>query len=361
MRLAGGAALGFVVLNVAGCESNSVDPLTTGAEVPFLTPVDTFYYKNGAEGSIARWSMPVISRNDWRLQIDGLVTTPLSIRYQDILALQTDNTVKLLKTMRCVIDSNEVQGLVGTAVWTGIPLRILLDQAGIDRTRTKRLRLHGADGFTNNIKLGTVYDTQPAGLVEPLLVTHINGLVLPEKNGFPVRVIIHDGFGFKNVKWLTRVEATDSDEVFGTYQDQGFVDDGEMRVNSRMTNPIANITVASGSLRCVGFAVSGAGGISTVEISVDNGPFQAAQIKSQADAMTSDTLLASTIQALQPEKFIYPYRAVWAQWEFTFDASPGAHTIRIRATDSAGNVQPDADNNISDGINAIPSVQINAV
>jgi DMSO/TMAO reductase YedYZ molybdopterin-dependent catalytic subunit len=358
LRLAGGAVIGFAFINVAGCERNSVEPITLGTELPFITPVESFYYKNGAEGSIPRWSMPVLSKDLWRLTIDGLVGTPLSLRYQDILSEEVTSTVKLIKTMRCVIDSNEVQGLVGTAIWTGVPLRIFLDRAGVDMTRALRLRFYGADGFTNNIKLSRVYGTQPAGLVEPLLVTHINGVPLPEKHGFPVRLLLHEGFGYKNVKWLTRVEAVASNTAFGTYQDQGFIDDGEMRVVSRMTSPIANITVGAGSVRCTGFALSGAAGIRTIELSLDGGAFTQAAIFEQSAIMASDPLLASTIQATEPQNFSYPFRAVWAKWETTFDLTPGTHTIRIRATDDAGNAQPESDSDISDGINAIPSIEI---
>lgn len=361
MQLAGGAALGFVVLQLTGCESNSVDPITAGGEVPFLTPVNSFYYKNGAEGSISQWSMPNLDPSTWRLAIDGLVSAPKSLTYQDILDAEATAGVKLLKTMRCVIDSNEVQGLIGTAIWTGVPLRTFLDLAGVDRTRTMRLRFHGADGFTNNIRIGRFYEQQPADLVEPLLVTHMNGQALPAKHGYPVRLILHEGFGYKNVKWLTRVEATDSDDPFGTYQNEGFVDDGVMRVVSRMTDPLANITVAAGAVRCVGFAVSGAAGITTVEISVDDGTFLPADLRTQDEAFATDATLATTIQATAPETFHFPYRAVWAQWRFTFNATPGPHTVRIRATDADGNVQPAADPGIEDGVNAIPTVQFTAV
>ncbi|MBS1913605.1 MAG: molybdopterin-dependent oxidoreductase [Bacteroidetes bacterium] len=361
LRLAGGAVVGFMIVQVTGCESNSVEPLTTGADVPFLTPNSSFYYKNGAEGSIARWTMPVIDSGTWRLAIDGLVQTPLSVSYQDIIDEESRSGIKLLKTMRCVIDSNEVQGLIGTAVWTGVPLRTFLDRAGIQTAQAKRLRFYGADTFGNNIQIGRIYGAPVPDLVEPLLVTHMNGSPLPAQHGFPVRLILHEGYGYKNVKWLTRVEVTANDLPFGTYQDEGFVDDGVMRVNSRMTNPLTNAQVAAGTIKCVGFAVSGASGIGTVEISVDGGPFAPVVIRSQDTVMATDAQLASTVQALNPTQFPYPFRAVWAQWEFSTSLTAGPHTISIRATDQAGNVQPESDDDISDGINAIPTVHITAV
>jgi hypothetical protein len=250
---------------------------------------------------------------------------------------------------------------VGTAIWTGVPLKYYLDKAGVDMTRTKRLIFYGVDGFENNIRIERVYGQQPEGLVEPLLVTRINGQQLPEEHGFPVRLMLHEAFGFKCVKWLTRIEAVESDEPRGTYQNQGFVDDGEIRVISRMTSPLANVTVPAGLVLCVGFAVSGAEGIEGVDISVDGGPFIPAKIDTESEVIASDPLLESTIQTRNPDGFPYPYRAVWAKWRHSFDARPGEHTIRIKARDRAGNIQPESDNDISDGINAIGTVKITAV
>lgn len=357
LHLAGGASIGFLVVGMTGCESNSVEPITTGADVDFLTPITDYYYKNGAEGSIANWSMPILDKASWRLKIDGLVATALDISYADIEA-EAASAKDLLKTMRCVIDSNEVQGLIGTAVWKGVPLRIFLDRAGIDMSRTVRFRLYGADGFTNNIEVDRLFGTQANDLVEPLLVTRMNGEILPEKHGFPVRLILHESFGYKNVKWLTRIEATDSDDPFGTYQSTGFVDDGVMRVVSRATDPIDSLALPAGRIRCVGFAVSGAEGIEGVEISVNDGPFLSAAIVPRSEVESVSQLVSSSLQSKNIVTYPYPWRGVWAKWIFEFDAAPGKHRVRFRATDRAGNAQPDRDNDISDGVNAVGSITI---
>lgn len=360
LKLTGGMVIGFSIMGISGCEFNSVEPITTGETLPFLTPLEKFYYKNGADISIAQWALPIIDASTWKLLIDGVVTTPQTVSYADIIGATSD-TVHLLKTMRCVIDSNEVQGLIHTAVWTGVPLRKYLDRAGVNPSKVQRLRLYGADGFTNNIPISRVYGTPEPGLIEPLLVTHVNGNPLPTKHGYPVRLIIHESFGYKNVKWLSRIEATSDNSVFGTYQEKGFADDGVMRVVSRITDPLDRLSVPAGLVQCVGFAVSGAEGISAVEISVDGNPFVPTTLRTQSDAMGSDPLLSQTVQALHATEHSFPYRGVWAQWSHQFTATTGPHTISIRATDRAGNVQQATDATISDGVNAIPTITIQAV
>lgn len=358
---AGGGVLGFSLFGLAGCEFNSVDPITGGRVVSFLTPIDSFFYKNGAETSISDWALPIIERDAWRLRIDGLVGTPMEISYADIEAKSAD-AIELLKTMRCVIDSNEVQGLIGTAVWRGVPLRLFLDQAGIDRSSAVRLRLYGADTFGNNITVDRVYGNGNPELVEPLLVTHMNGEPLTAEHGAPVRLIVHESFGYKNVKWITRVEATASDEPFGTYQDAGFVDDGVMRVISRATNPLQNASVPAGRVRIEGFAVSGAGGITNVDIALDGGAYQPATLQTEQELKDSEPLLADVIQLSDPGRFPFPLHAVWRLWSFEFDAAAGNHMLRIRATDESGEHQPEQDlGGLADGVNAVGTLTIKVV
>jgi len=265
----GVGVLGVSFTPLLSCDSVSVEPITGGQEIPFITPISDFYEKVGAEVSIANWTQPVISKDQWSLEISGLVSSPLTISYADIEAeMALGSSVELLKTMRCVIDSNDIQGLVGTAIWRGVPLRTFLDRAGLDTAATKRLRLFGADSFTNNMTIDRVLN-QPKPIYEPLLVTHMNGQELPQRFGGPVRLIMYETFGYKNIKWLTKVEATDQDDEFGTYQDAGFFDDGTMRLSSRITNPINQSSLAAGPIEIQGFAVSGGGPVEAVELVID--------------------------------------------------------------------------------------------
>jgi DMSO/TMAO reductase YedYZ molybdopterin-dependent catalytic subunit len=355
LKNTGGIVVGASVLGLSGCEFNSVEPLTAGAAVPFLTPLGQLYFKNGAETSIPNWSVPVLNTTTWKLAIEGLVSRPMQVTFAD-LESHADAMISVLKTMRCVIDSNEVQGLIGTVLWTGVPLRIVLESAGVDWQSTKRLRLYGADGFTNNVPIESVLNPQP-GLAEPLLVTELNRQPLTAEHGAPVRLMIHDSFGYKNVKWITRVEATSDDSVFGTYQDAGFVDDGILRTVSRGTNPLENSQHQPGEVVIRGFAVSGTAGIAQVDVSVNGAPFEPALLESKDEVVASSTLVNDSIQAQNPEAYPFPWKGVWRRWEYSFNATPGNYVVRIRATDTTGKAQPETDDDISDGINSIPSVR----
>jgi DMSO/TMAO reductase YedYZ molybdopterin-dependent catalytic subunit len=358
LRQMGGVTITVAFAPLAACDSTLVAPLVEGQDVPFLTPVGQFFVRNGAEISVANWRQPDIAPAGWALSIEGLVAQPVTVRYADLEAeIAAGRGVRLLKTLRCVIDSNEVQGLIGTAVWTGVPIRLFLDRAGVDRGAARRLRLFGDDGFRNNLPLARIYDAPD--LPEPLLVTHVNDEPLPPEHGGPVRLVVHESYGFKNVKWLVRAEATAEDDAFGTYQDAGFADDGVMRTVSRVTRPLQRSSVPAGRVLAVGFAVSGFAPVERVELALDGGDFAPVELVPFEDIAATEPLVAT---AQQVEAGVpYPFRAVWVKWRAELSLAPGPHTLRLRATDAAGNVQPETDADISDGINAIPTVEFTAV
>ena len=350
------SAVGVLGLALTRCGVHEVQPLVAGVSLPFLTPVGDYYVKNGAEGSIRGWQMPDLRAATWSLTIDGLVDRTVTLSFADLQALPT---VEIVKTMQCVVDSNSAQGLVGTARWRGVPISQVLALAGVDRTRARRLHLFGADGFTNNLPLTRIYDLDPSeGVVEPLVVTEMNGAPLTREHGAPVRLIVHDGFGFSAVKWLTRFTAVADEGPFGTYQDAGFTDEHRSPVFSRITAPTDNLTVAAGRVEITGFAASGVEGIEAVEVSIDDSPWQPAALADRAAVLARHPELASTLQFTERDRFVWPYRAVWALWTFAWDASPGRHRVRVRAIDRTGTTQPDRDLEISDGVNAIASIRV---
>ncbi len=347
---------------LAGCETNLVTPRRAGGEVAFLSPPDLppaqggFYVEYGAVGAVGGWSMPHLDPEAWTLTLDGLVAAPLTLRLSDLEA-EAEAAAPVLQTMRCITDSNEFPGLIGTTLWRGAPLSGLLDRAGLDRQRTRRLRIYGADGFTDNLKIEAVYGAFGPGAFEPMLVTRMNEMPLTREHGRPVRLFVPGAYGYKSVKWITRIEATDSDEVFGTYQQVlGFTDEATAHVAGKITNPVFNEVVPAGAVLVSGFAVSGFAPIARVEVAFDEGAFEAARLVPLDELTAQEPALAQARQVL--DGLAFPFRAVWVKWTFRWDATPGTHRIRVRATDGAGNTQPEEDFTPEDGLNPIASVNV---
>ena len=353
----GRLAVGLTFLPLVGCEDNAFAPVIEGVDIPFLTPNDEFYVQFGANAGVANWQgAPTISRDDWHLRIDGLVGNPFSLNLSD---LATEEPQTVLATLRCIVDANNVPGLVGTAAWTGIPLRVFLDRAGLNPDRVRRLRIYGADGFTDNLTLDKLYGDRPDDLIEPMLVYDMNGQPLTPAHGAPVRLLVPGHYGHKSIKWIERIEATDDDSVFGTYQNAlGFTDDGVIRVVNKPTNILRGAQIDSGTTRISGFALSGYAGIQRVEVAIDGGAFVEARLMPLSEIDSTDPNLALALQQQDPKRFTYPYRGVWALWDYWWKAASGEHTISVRATDASGNTQPESDPDATDGNNPVFAVNV---
>ena len=352
-------ALGASILPLSGCESLAVDPVSDGTDdFPFLTPNESFFTQFGADGSLAEWAgIQQIPRNTWRLAIDGAVATPLSLQFAD---LDADASVQqtILATLRCILDNNAVPGLIGTAAWTGVPLSLFLARAGIDLQTARRLRIYGADGFTNNLKLETVFPTGQSSWHEPLLVFAMNGKPLRPEHGAPVRLIVPGQYGYKSIKWIERIEVTESDEVFGTYQEKlGYTDAGVIDVNCKSTSVLRGARLKTGTVRLAGFALSGFAPIETIRYSVDGGAFENARLVSLKELASSHEILKTTAQVLDTT-LAFPYKGVWAKWEAFWDATPGEHSIHIEAIDASGNKQPLTDPDPTNGQNPVLELQV---
>jgi DMSO/TMAO reductase YedYZ molybdopterin-dependent catalytic subunit len=376
LKGAGGTALGLVF--APACESNQVRPKGIGREFDFLTPVDAslegdpgrrptdaFYLQWGAESTVDGWTyadQPVIAPDEWSLRIEGLVQTPLDITFADLeRKAAAGEEVVLLNTLRCIFDTTDIPGLVGNALWRGVPLRSVLEDAGIDPQQTARIRYFGRDGFANNLRLEDVF--LPDALTEPLdplLVYEMNGEPVPHVHGGPVRLLTPGRYGYKNVKWIERVVATDDDSVFGQYQSVfGFFDAGTIQPITKVTNPLTEAEIPAGPFDVFGYALSGLAGITTVEVSIDGGPFEATELVPLEDIRTSFPVIDASIQVASGAT--YPFRSVWTLFRYAWDAPPGEHTLRFRATDAAGNVQPEEDDDPTDGTTAYWRVTVRVV
>jgi DMSO/TMAO reductase YedYZ molybdopterin-dependent catalytic subunit len=272
-----------------------------GKLTPVITSVTDFYHvsKNIAD--------PVVDGATWSLTIDGLVETPLTLSYDDVVARATTMNIT---TLSCI--SNELNGdLAGTAEWTGFPLRELLEEAGVDPAAVD-IVFRAADGYDDSIPL-----TQ-AMHPTTLLVTGMNGEPLPPDHGYPARLIVPPIYGMKNVKWVERIEAVDHDYQ-GYWQTRGWSDPAPYQIWGRIDTPASGEQISAGPAVAAGVAAAGNRGIFRVEISLDGG------------ATWADATLEPSIN---PD-------FTWVRWVFPFEATPGELTLLMRATDGEGTVAPE--------------------
>lgn len=201
---------------------SSVTDLEINGLTPLITPNAEFFRIDMA------FSVPNVDLATWRLKIKGKVRTPLSIGYEELLAMEQ---VEAPVTLACV--SNRVgDDLIGTAVWQGVELRTLLDRAGVDPAGEQVLGL-SVDGFTAGFPTAAAYDGRSA-----LVAIGMNGVPLPRENGFPARLIVEGLYGYvSSTKWLDSIQLTGWNEVNGYWIDQGWAKNGPIKLSSRIDVP----------------------------------------------------------------------------------------------------------------------------
>jgi DMSO/TMAO reductase YedYZ molybdopterin-dependent catalytic subunit len=274
-----------------------------GSIVKPITPNDRFYCvtKNVID--------PKVDSDVWHLEIDGLVQNPATWRFQDLMGFKPTAQET---TLMCISNGLDA-GLISNAVWKGLPLRDLLDQAGV-LSGAARVRLQGVDNYTDTIPL------EKAMELTTLLAYEMNGEPLPDRHGYPLRVIVPGYFGEKNVKWLTRVEVTDA-SAKGFYETQGWGPDFIVPTRSRIDVPedwtFLSLGKLSAPVEVKGMAFGGDRGISRVELSFDDG-----KTWNEAEIYYSGGNLA------------------WSLWKAHWTpAAAGDYALLVRATDAEGDVQ----------------------
>ena len=280
-----------------------------GPGVEPLVPTEKFYSvtKNVVD--------PNVARSVWGLEISGLVDRKQTWSFDELSALPA---IEQETTLMCI--SNRIgSGLASNAVWTGVPLADLLNASGV-REGAVEVMLYGADGFTDTFSIEKALD--PTTLV----VYQMNGEPLPQRHGYPVRIIVPGLFGEKNVKWVTSVEVLDHDGK-GFYEQQGWGPNFVVPTRSDFFAPRWRRSSGKDSfsdpmrvnqvVTLRGRAFAGDRGISQVEVSVDGG----------------ETWDAATID--------YPgTRLTWIFWSYEWTpAAPGDYVLVCRSTDMEGGVQ----------------------
>ena len=281
-------------------------PIPAGASLnvpglsPLVTPNADFYRIDTA------LIVPSVDPAQWKLRIHGMVAHEISLTWDELLALPL---VESAATLSCV--SNEVGGdLVGNAVWLGYPIRELLARAQPSADADMVLST-SIDGFTAGTPLEALTDDRDA-----LLAIGMNGEPLPLEHGFPVRMVVPGLYGYVSAtKWVTDLEVTRFDRATAYWTARGWSERGPIKLESRIDVPRANRAPAAGDTVIAGVAWQPHAGVSAVEVQVDAGPWQRAEL---APAISADT---------------------WVQWRLPWHATTGPHVIRCRAIGADGTVQ----------------------
>jgi DMSO/TMAO reductase YedYZ molybdopterin-dependent catalytic subunit len=335
-----------------------VHPLNCETAIPALVggvvmPNARFYVRNHFE-------TPSIDASNWRLTVGGLVERPVQLNLRD---LQNMRSHSLVATLECAgngrsmfdppVDGEQWHlGAVSTAEWTGVPLAEVLDRAGAQGGACQVV-FRGADhGIVDQSRPPVPFERSlaldDARNSEALLAYAMNGEPLPTEHGFPLRLIVPGWYAVASVKWLAEIELTGTPfEAF--FQTERYYFESQrdgttvrepvrlQRVRSVITSPISNTEVDAGKLTIRGVAWSGAAPIAGVDVRVGDGPWQPAQLIGERR------------------------RHSWQWWELLTEVDErGATTLRSRATDLAGRVQPEHPdwNRLGYGGNAIHTLPI---
>jgi DMSO/TMAO reductase YedYZ molybdopterin-dependent catalytic subunit len=328
----------------------------------YITPIEHFFVRTHVY-------VPQVSLASWRLKVEGEVATPLTLAMEDLRQLPA---VEMVSVVECAGNGRSfyepsvpglqwASGAVGNARWKGVRLADVLKRAGV-KDSAKDILFDGADE-----PLGTMPDfqrsipTKKALDGNTILAYEMNGETLPEKHGFPLRVVAPGWSSDSWVKWLTSIRVLDK-EHDGFWMKSAYRHPGKpvapgtpvppdqmqpvtsLRVKSVIATPIDGAQAVAGSpLAIRGVAWSGdAGPVTGVDVSVDGGR----------------TWKPAALRQDQRSEF------GWRQWELNWTPpQPAYFTILARARDAAGNTQPmDQEWNPSGYLwNVVPRAGVNVV
>ncbi|HVW45364.1 MAG TPA: sulfite oxidase [Amycolatopsis sp.] len=307
-----------------------------------LVPIDRFFVRDHTR-------TPLISADTWRLQLFGTglrgapaADKPVELTYQDLLDMPAETVTARIECAgngRSFFTTQQNQtvsgtpwllGAVGVARWRGVPLATVLERAGLTRSAVDVMPQGlDPDYVTGGVNLGPVRRPLPVrkALQDVLLAYEMNGEPLPPDHGFPVRLVVPDWIGMASIKWVGRIEVSDTPlaspwntqyyRLFGP----DYPPEGELvtkqNTKSAFELPWHGTLAAGRTHELRGRSWSGTGGIAAVEVSTNGG---------------------RTWRRTTPRG---PDRG-WHRWSLPWHPpGRGSYTLRARATDLTGTPQPD--------------------
>jgi DMSO/TMAO reductase YedYZ molybdopterin-dependent catalytic subunit len=305
LKVAGVAGLALV----AGCraeispEGDGSSGAPDSASVLSPVPIEILITPTGELYTQSYSSTPRIDPATWQLTVDGLVDRPLTLGYAELASFAK---VESQRTLECI--GNPVGGsLIGNPIWGGFRAQEIWDRVRI-RPEAVRAKFTSADDYQTSVDLRWI--TQP----DVLFVYEINGGALPAEHGFPLRILMPGLYGQKMPKWLTHIEFI-PDVFLGYWESRGWSDEASVQTNSIIRQPRGLGPLPLQAVPVFGVAFAGLKRITSVEVRIDQGSWQPAQL-------------------LQD-----PSPLVWTQWSFDWPAEAGTHRIAVRATDETGFTQ----------------------
>jgi len=266
---------------------------------PFYTPDGRFYRVDTAV------VVPRVTTQEWKLRIHGMVDKPIDINYEDLLSrpqLQRDITIV------CVSESVG-GGYIGNARWQGARLADLLREAGV-HPGASQIVMRDAHGMALGVSTEAVMDGRDA-----LLAVKMNGQPLPAEHGYPVRVVVPGLYGYVSAcKWVVDMELTTYAAYDAYWSKRGWTAQAAVKTESRIDTPKATKPLTAGPVVVAGVAWATHKGIAKVEVGVDG-------VWAEATLAAQDTI------------------DTWRQWYYRWEATPGPHTLQVRATDRTGYTQ----------------------
>lgn len=294
-----------------------------------ITPKDAFF-------TTQHYGHPVIDPAAFRLKVSGLVGQSLSLSLDDLRAM---GSTEIVCGFECSGNRRPLQGLIGNGRWTGVPLKTVLDKAGL-KTEAREIVFFGADKGPEEVEFraqkfnveqqyGRSMPRDKALTSEALLAYAMNGEPLTRHQGSPLRLVVPGWYGAPNVKWLAEIHAQE-DAYLGKFQARwyrtlkGEMINGEMKwVESAITHLqlksfVARVTKAGSQHKVLAVVLNDGTPIKSVELKIDDGPWQ----PMAADPSTKD-------------------KYGWKFYTFAWNgAASGEHTLVSRVTDATGRVQP---------------------
>lgn len=158
-----------------------------------------------------------VDRESYRLAVTGLVDTPLSLTYDEVVALPA--FVKVVR-LDCV------EGWSVTILWEGTRMKDLLERAGVKKGG-KIVIFRAVDGYSTSLPLDYLLEN------DILVAWKMNGVELPPERGFPLQLVAEDRWGYKWIKWIESMEVSDDIAFRGYWEQRGYSNEGRRDESSR--------------------------------------------------------------------------------------------------------------------------------